>query len=234
MQRQEWRQDDAVKISGWRCEWAIGWQWDQIHVDSDDDVKTASGMERAIGGWQDWRHIGFNNDVKMALGWERAIGRWQDWRHMALDDNVKMALGWGKAIVGWQEWDTWLWMTMWRWPQAGGGNEWLVDRHWWPMFQVDSIWHSFSFFRWKGSSLASDPLIIGTLTVTCLGCPFVWCTVVPQSLVNEFFYGPRTLELNKFMELFLDLENFVLVNSWVTLWTNLINNKCHLICILVQ
>ena len=163
-------------------------------------------------------------------------GDWQvmDWRHVALDDDMKMALGWGKAIVGWQEWDTWLWMTMWRWPQAGGGNEWLVDRHWWPMFQVDSIWHSFSFFRWKGSSLASDPLIIGTLTVTCLGCPFVWCTVVPQSLVNEFFYGPRTLELNKFMELFLNLENFMLVNSWVTLWTNLINNKHRLICTLVQ
>ncbi len=140
----------------------------------------------------------------------------------------------GRQSLGSRSGDTWLWMTMQRRPWAGGGNEWLVDRRQWPMFQVDSIWHSFSFFRWKGSSLASDPLIIGTLTVTCLGHPFVRCTVVPQSLVNEFFYGPRTLELNKFMELFLDLENFMLVNSWVTLWTNLIDNRCHLICILVQ
>src|SRR5260370_10141816 len=61
--------------------------------------------------------------------------------------------------------------------------------------------------------LASNPLMIGTLTATCLSHLLVQCTVVPQSLINEFFYRPRTPELKKFMELFLDLVNFASANS---------------------
>src|SRR5260370_15825983 len=77
----------------------------------------------------------------------------------------------------------------------------------------------------------SNPLMITALTLPLL----ISCVVVLQTLTDEFLHRPGTLELGEFGELSLHLESILHQPIEMSSGSlNLIDNKCHLICILVS
>ena len=72
--------------------------------------------------------------------------------------------------------------------------------------------------------------------ITALTLPLlISCVVVLQTLTDEFLHRPGTLELGEFGELSLHLESILHQPIEMSSGSlNLIDNKCHLICILVS